>query len=663
MTVLSFYELYASLDPYQKQVADWRPAAGNLRVVATAGSGKTTSLTALVASLLNANAITPSRFYVTTYSNKAGEELRARIEPLVNPGTFAYLHIGTFHALALRELRRADKAAWNIQVCVDADPKERKTGIPAASYLWDLIAGKGKAKIPGTTKTGLGLKDTGKALSQAYSLARAWDFGKPDDMTPEYIRQNKPPARFREAWRLYEEAKTNLGAWDFDDVLTAWGQTLTTPRADVIIVDEAQDNDRRMINIAEKLFGFNTANAGRIILIGDPSQTIHEWKGAYPDLFMEADVKYNAKTISLPINYRSGEAIVTLGNKSIKTRPWSLAMQAQPTSVRGHGSVALLGGFADAVDEASAVVGAIELALTHGAKGTDFCVLARTNAELGIYSAILRDKGIPFTSLGVSSIFETREGIDVLSYIRLSLSDDAAALGRIANRPSRYLKTESIEAMKQSVRNGNTVIQACQSARISTKDMNQARAISLLEETLRKIRRVKWPDVISVILSMFVTADGSLADEDEEEDSQSAPPDEDRPAVYGAIAGIAKKFTNVADFLRFVQKCEDSQSKDAAKGVLLSTIHKMKGGERKTVFLAASDGSLPHWRSLPSNGKREWFGPQLDAELRLWYVAVTRARDVLVLTWNDTATKNRLGGKSRFIERFVKGENADAESN
>lgn len=651
--------LYHSLDPFQRQVADWRPSAGNLRVLATAGSGKTTSLTALVAKLLNESAVAASRLFVATYSNKAGEELKSRIEPQINPGAFSAVHIGTFHALGLRELRMHDRTKWSIRTCLDADAKERAPTTPSSARIWDMIAGKDKKnKIPGTEAYGLGLKDAGKALAKAYALVRAWDFSDPDSLTSDFLRKNPLPANFRNAWRLYETAKKNLGCWDFDDVLTEWGKLLTSPRAAVVIIDEAQDNDRRMANIAEKLIGFPEHEENRIVLIGDPSQTIHEWKGAYPDLFMEADKRYNAATIQLPINYRSGSEIVRIGNRSIRARPWSLAMQAKTVESRGVGKVALIGEFPDGVSEAAAVVEIIATLLARGGKAQDYCILTRTNAELGLFAAMLRDRNIVHTMLGNQSLFTTREGVDFVSYVKLALGDDISSVERIYNRPLRYMKRDTLDSVLNAVRAGKNLIQACQGAYVQLvgKNQAQAQAVAYLEGSIRKVRRGSWPEVVGTIMSFFIRSDGELADDDEAEEARHAPPDEDRPATYGALASIARKFQNGGDFLRFVAKVEESFSHDSARGVLLSTIHRMKGGERPVVFLSASDGSLPHWRALPANSNRQWFGKELDAELRLWYVAVTRARDTLFLSWNAQATKNRKGGKSRFIERFIEEE-------
>lgn len=261
------------LDPFQAAVAGWRPADGNLQVVAGAGSGKTFTVVGGVGQLVR-DGVPPDRIIVTTFTRKAGDELAERTAKVVPAAAFQQLRIGTFHGLALRALRAAQPGRWPMQRCLDLG--DRAAGLPGTGLLWKQVCGWGT--IRGTNLSGLDLDDAEEAardFSGAVEILRAHGI-RPGDLDlrirfrallGEYVPDCVA------AWRLFEAAKRELEAWDFGDVLFAYWRGLRSREiadsADVVIVDEAQDNSWLQLEIARLL-----AAGGRLILVGDSRQCI-----------------------------------------------------------------------------------------------------------------------------------------------------------------------------------------------------------------------------------------------------------------------------------------------------------------------------------------------------------------------------------------------------
>ena len=652
----------ARLDEHQQQVANWRPADGNLKVVATAGSGKSSAAVALAARLVADGDVNPARLVMTTFSNKGGEVMRQRIQAL---GIRSISRIGTFHALGLRALRTDEgvraggpgaKSRWAMSHCLEADAKTRASTTPASWVLWKAIVKKGK--VPGSGDKGMNLPVPFEGYAKAVSLFRARGLTPATAPVDEAMLLGCP--NIRKAWTMYEEAKAALHVWDFDDVLLYHKNALVEgalwPDADVVMVDEAQDNSKSQLDLALALCGISLpdkkANPGRICLIGDSAQTVHTWRGAYPELFLRAEQELNAKVITLPNNYRSLQSIVDLGNRSVAGRPWALD-NAKAARGIGEGGVTLKGGFDSDLDEAMWVGEQIASLVKAGYNPDKFAILARTNAALVNFQAALTSLNVPLVIVGSDSLFGSREAQDIVSYVRLLIYDDVEAVERVVNRPVRFVTRSGIDTLKAEMRAGFSLDAAILRIRhvVSASD---ARGLDEFARAVATMRRMAWAEVPRRLLTLLGATEGAEA-------SDNSEPDEDRPAVYRAMCNVASRFQDPSDFVRFADKCVDAgRTVSADEGhmtgkTLLSTIHRIKGGQAAVVFLSASEGQLPHWRSVPVGllDEAAWDHPDMESELRLWYVGVTRAEDALVVTWSKEATKNRRGGPSRFVIRFM----------
>lgn len=655
------------LDEHQRKVAFWKPSDGNLKIAATAGAGKTSALIALSARLVADGDVNPSRLVLTTFSNKGGEVMRQRLQAL---GVRSISRVGTFHALALRALRTDEgvrsggpgaKSRWAMSHCLEADAKTRHSSTPASWVIWKAIVKKGK--VPGTGDKGLNLPVDFAPYSKAISLFRARGLTPENAPVDEALLLGCP--NIRKAWRMYEDAKAALNVWDFDDVLLYHYKALTEgavwPDADVVIVDEAQDNSKSQLDLAMALCGLGPdgkpngrkAEVGRVALIGDLAQGVHGWRGAYPELFQRADELLGAVSMTLPNNYRSIQAVVDLGNRSVAGRSWALDNAISVRGVIDGTGVTLQGGFSTDLDEALWTAEQVARLVQSGHSADQFAVLARTNAALVNYQAAMTQHNVPFVIMGSDSLFGSREAQDIVCYARLLTYDDAGSIDKVANRPNRFITRSGIDAVVQEMRLGQPLAIAVLRAR-AVVSPTDASGLDDLSRSIATMRRMAWAEVPRRLLTMLGAAEGSEA-------SDTSEPDEDRPAVYRAMCNVASRFQDPADFVRFADKCVDagrtvSQDEGHMAGkLLLSTIHRIKGGQASVVFLSASEGMLPHWRSIPPGLMEEaaWTHPDIESELKLWYVGVTRAENALVVTWSKEATKNRRGGPSRFIMRFM----------
>lgn len=634
----------ARLDADQATVAAWTPDAGNLRVVAAAGSGKTTTVVALVGRLLRDGQVAPGQLVATTFTSKAGKELAERIAKVVAPDVFGQLRVGTFHSLAIRALRAAGHPTiGDFARCLDGN--RRAAGIPAASLLWTFILGWGDVK--GTSLRGIDIADAdAKAYGMAADLIRAHGHepGSVEARKAALAVEESGLVRFGEAWALFSEAKRQFGAWDFADALAVYRAGLTDGSirdgAQVVIVDEAQDNNFVQLDTARLL-----SRQGRIILVGDVRQSIYEWRGAFPQLFATADVEIAADTAQVRQNYRSGRKIVELANRVADGKSWSIG-DAQRPARDADGVVRALAS-ADPADEADRIADEVEAALTDkGARADDFAVLGRTNASLAPIEAALVQRKIPCVVVGGTSFFARRDVKDALAYLALAQADDIESFERIVNRPKRFLGKAFVAQVRAAFVPGRSIADAVEAAG-ATVNRRQVEGVRELVSVLRALRAAEW------------TADAAEGKHpaDLVADLLAPPPsagltgDDDKPGLVSTVAAIARTFASAADLTRFAAACagaveEVAEGEQPTGRVTISTVHRAKGLEWSSVYVLATAGVFPH-RRTEGDPKRA------SEEERLFYVAVTRAKDTLTLSHAEQGPYKGTGGESPFVTAYV----------
>jgi DNA helicase-2/ATP-dependent DNA helicase PcrA len=613
------------LDESQTQVASWVPAEGHLRVIGGAGSGKTGTLAMLVAKLVLVEGVSPESICVTTFGNKAGGELIARLEPLIGTEHLAAMSVGTFHSLGRRALAALDTKAWAMARCLDLGAKQRGSGVPSSKMLWRsaLVYG----TMPGTGKRSLRSAEVPDYHMQAVALARA---GGETVITDQMDTSCRDLGR---AWTLVEDSKKALKVWDFADVLEKWLILLRTrPKGwfQVVIVDEAQDNSKVRLDIARALAGTD----GKLVLIGDLRQTIYSWSGAYPELFKHADVELKAKTLALGFNYRSTPAIVALTNDYARDKSWTLGPMAQPYATQGEPIPDPLG--CESLEGLCSVWGKDVLAEYAAGNHGSRAFLFRTNGEAAVCEAAFMCQGIPCEIQGTRPILQSLEGKAVVNYVKAIWENDIRALSAVLNLPNRYIVRSFGEALGREVVPEGKQVEDVLRSLVSRSGLPRRveSGVRTFAADIRKLRRAGWEEGLDD-LRQLLTASWQDVGEAHETDNV---------AVLAAVLGLAARFKTPGEFLAFADPTRRPVQRIMGP-VTLSTVHRAKGLEWDTVHVHVTESYIPFHRAVSQEAQEE--------EERLLYVAMTRARSSLRLGYCEEGAKAGLsGGLSRLLQPF-----------
>lgn len=631
MTPQVVQDALARLDPEQAaavQAIRTRPV--NLRITAPAGSGKTRVLVTALAALVVLDQRDPRTILASTFTRKAANEMQERLRTLIPANLLELLRVDTFHAYARQELAVLQPDRWSMASCCDLkNPQD----VPTSYTLWRAVVGWTKDGIPGTGEPSLDLNGADpKVYATAVDRLKADGHRHSDAGIRRTIAEHDDSLipsldRLLDAWTMFEDAKEALGAWDFSDCLLALLAAFDrgeVPRRDLVLVDEAQDNNRTKLAIAQK--------AGRrIVLIGDGNQSIYRFTRAFPELFLTAHEVLSAETVGLRRNYRSWPKLVAAGNRIAATFDASWQIGEAAVAARAgdeQGVIDLLPGD-DALDQAQRVAEDILAALTHEdpsrrLQPRNIAILTRTNAAGALFEGTLMAKRIPVVRLGGMPFFERPDVLAFLGYVILGVVDSWPAFERIANRPKRYLGRDVLRKIGEGMDKVG-LIPAISTAGAAANGKTRTRIRDLVQ-WLTVLRKTPWPQRASLIFKLL---DDDLRARREAADA----PDDDLGAAIRTCLQLAGRFADPLDLIRYadasvanaVQRSETDVSKE--NRVVVSTAHRSKALEWPLVYVSIPAGELP------MESETKVIDP--GEELRLAYVAVTRAADRLVLTWPD----------------------------
>jgi DNA helicase-2/ATP-dependent DNA helicase PcrA len=633
--------LLESLNP--EQCAAVEHPGGALLVIAGAGSGKTRVLTARIARLL-ANGVLPRAILAFTFTNRAAREMRARIGAVVGfhgsaGGVGRELWVGTFHATCVRLLRREAEAA----------------GIPRGFAIYDREDQ--EAVIRGLVKK-LELPET--AFRVGTMLARISD-AKNELVGPaefERVAASPHERRLAEVYGLYQKELARNGALDFDDLIGVTVRLLHD-RPDVaerygqrfqhVLVDEYQDTNHAQFRLVHAL----AAVHGNLFVVGDDDQSIYGWRGADLSNVLEFERAFPGATVlRLEQNYRSTGNILRAANAVIahnRARKGKTLWCEREAGARLRFALA-----EDEFDEARRVRRFLEDHVRRGRRLDEAAVLYRTNAQSRALESELLQQGLAHEIVGGVSFYQRREVKDLLAYLRLAVNPaDAVAFWRVWNTPRRGLGSAvrreveavmsgsgvtPVEALRALVREGALSRAAAQGA---------DRLLGVLDELATRLE-----DPVDLLFMRLLAGTDylrhleSLGEEDCEDRRANV---EELAAAAGGFA--ARGDGALSDFLAETALLTDvDRLAEGVDRVLLLTAHNAKGLEFDSVVVAGlEEGLFPHGSALED-------AAELEEERRLFYVALTRARDEVLLT--AAATRRRfgalggpLGGQvSRFVE-------------
>lgn len=625
---MTLEESLKSLNPQQLEAVNYD--AGPCLIVAGAGTGKTKTLTTKIAKLI-ADGYHPARILAVTFTNKAAQEMRERVDSLA-PGAGKKVWIHTFHSFGVRILRQNAQALGLSRDFAIYDDSDQK-------------------KVVSLILEQMGIKDPKKEISQIVSLiSRAKD----DMVSPETMMQSATASgldfkiRAAEVYRRYEQKLKEAGALDFGDLLVKT-VVLLRDHEDIrsyyqeffeyILVDEYQDTNHTQYLITKML----AAKRRKLCVVGDPDQSIYSWRGANIRNILEFEKDFqDVKTITLEQNYRSTKVILEASNRLItknkKRKEKNLftdKSQGDPIEVREL----LTEG-----DEARWVSQNIKALVDEGASLKEVAVFYRTNAQSRSFEDSFRRYQIPYRLVGTVRFYDRKEIKDIMCYARILINPaDNVSLLRIINTPARGLgKVAQDRFMAYAEENHLSLYDALKNAAyvpgVSAMALKAAlRLVQLFENWRGDMLLTDPADIFHKILveSGYMDAVKAEMEKDPEAESRLQNLDALINAVkeYEERCHKGEKEPSVSDFLQEISLLSGEDDSNAGEGgaVTLMTVHLAKGLEFNNVFVTGLEENL-----FPICKDNE---DELEEERRLCYVAMTRAREKLFLTYAQSRRK------------------------
>ncbi len=614
---------------------------GPLLVLAGAGSGKTRVLTTRIARLIEAENVPPHRILAVTFTNKAAGEMRDRIGRLIG-GTPQGMWVGTFHAIGARLLRRdAERVGRTSQFTIyDEDD--------ALGVIKRLMEGQRISPKEWAPKAVLGqISDAKNAL-----------------VTPvEYARLAKDPLSqvVAKIYPLYDDTLRAQNAVGFDDLLTLPVQLLQQnqdildgyrQRFSFILVDEYQDTNKAQYQLVSLLAG----SAGNVMVVGDDDQSIYGWRGADIRNILDFEREFpSATVVRLEENYRSTPEILALANAAIspnkerrgKTLRATRAAGVLPRRVRAL----------DERDEAEYV--ADDIADRRSRRTVDLkqvAILYRTNAQSRAFEDAMRKRGWPYRLIGAVRFYDRREIRDLMSYLKLIANPaDDEAFRRAISVPRRGLGDTTIELLAAGASARRiSLLEAAGTPEMTTELRAAARAaMAEFASVIGGLRAMATESAVNEVLEALIARIGYI-DLLRAEGQEGLDRIENvRELVSGAAEALADDDGEVGltPLDRFLQKAMLVAGADAldptADAVTMMTLHNAKGLEYPVVYLTGlEDGLFPLARAYDDPS-------MLEEERRLFYVGITRAESVLILSHAETRRRNgetMMGRPSSFLE-------------
>jgi DNA helicase-2/ATP-dependent DNA helicase PcrA len=635
--------LLAGLNPPQREAVEH--GEGPLLVLAGAGSGKTRVLTHRIAYLLATGRARPGEILAITFTNKAASEMRERVGQLVGNSVRA-MWVTTFHSSCARMLRAdAERLGYSrgFTIYDESDSQRmlkrvmRELGVDPKRYPARAI----KNKISGAKNQ---LIDAGMYAETQGSLFE------------EVVAECFP---------LYEKRMLEANAMDFDDLLVRtvnalelfdevrerWRRTFRH-----VLVDEYQDTNHAQYRLLQLL----SSEHGNLMVVGDDDQSVYGFRHA--DIRNILDFEHDfpeAASVKLEQNYRSTQTILSAANAVVERnrerRPkklWTEKVGGEPVQ---------LSELSDEHEEARWVAAEIErLGEEHGVERSNVAVFYRTNAMSRVLEDTLVRFELPYQVIGGTKFYDRAEIKDAVAYLSLLINPaDQVSFGRVVNSPRRGIgNTTQGRLLSYANTAGLTIWEVMERAEeVPGLSAAAIKAVSRFFETMAGLRARVESSPVAAVVEAVLNESGYLEALAAERTVEA----EGRGENLEELVGVAAEFDinreregesetpPLEEFLQQVSLVSDQDSIQSEEQlVTLMTLHNAKGLEYDAVFVVGcEEGAFPHMRALEEGSEEE--------ERRLCYVAITRARQRLYMTW---ARERRLFGRaehnipSRFIDEL-----------
>ena len=646
-------DLLSSLNPEQQEAV--LHTEGPLLILAGAGSGKTRVIAHRIAHLVSETRTNPDRILAVTFTNKAAEEMRTRVETLLRVDC-RRMWISTFHALCARLLRR----------------EAPQIGLSRDFVIYDSTD---QLAVMKQALRELGVDDS--ATQPRVALSRI-SHAKNRMEGPEVFATawNPKDQQIGKLFERYIAALKEANALDFDDLLLKTVELFQKSEAvqaryseqfRYLMVDEYQDTNRPQYLLVQRL----AEKYRNLCVVGDPDQSIYKWRGA--DLKNILDFEHDfpeTKTVRLERNYRSTQIILDAASAVIAQN--RNRKEKRLYTERRGGAKILSYRAGDDLDEAEFIARTSQRALHEDPENT-VAVLYRTNAQSRTLEDALRRAGIGYKIIGGVRFYERKEIKDALAYLKLVLNPhDDVSLRRVINVPARGVGKgvmESLERVELGPEAENLPPLLAGLQPVATNNSLWARLVYAIDQRLLAPRAatslatfrdliaaltaMAAQESVSVSLAKVLDQSGYLQDLREERSEEA----EGRIENLAELVSAAREYESrdqepslggFVDQLSLLSDVdEESGTRDAR--VLMMTMHSAKGLEFPIVVIAGlEEGLFPHSRSADDEA-------ELEEERRLCYVGITRAERRLVLT---SAARRRVYGDyqstepSRFLDEI-----------
>lgn len=633
--------VYDTLNKPQKEAVFH--TEGPLLILAGAGSGKTRVLTHRIAYLIEEKGVNPWSILAITFTNKAAEEMRQRVDSLVGIGAES-IWVSTFHSMCVRILRRyIDRLGYDNRFTI-YDTDDQKTLMKEVCRKTDIDTKRFKERM---LLSVISSAKNEMILPEEFELNAGGDFVQ---------------LKIAKVYKEYEAQMRANNALDFDDLLVKTVQLLETQpdvrenyqeRFRYIMVDEYQDTNTVQFRLVSLLAG----KYRNLCVVGDDDQSIYKFRGANIRNILDFEKEFSdAKVIKLEQNYRSVGNVLEVANSVIRNNKGRKEKTLWTDNEKGE--KIRLRQFDTAYDEAQFIAEDIKDETAQGANYSDHAVLYRTNAQSRLLEEKFVAMNIPYKIVGGINFYSRREIKDVLSYLKtIDNGKDDLAVRRIINVPKRGIGLTTINRIQESAAaRGIGFYDA-----LSAPDLipGIGRSASKLDSFAALIEYFKGrseesgvTDLLTEVIEKTGYTESLEADDPEELEARVQNIDElvSKAAVYEESCSDRGERPTLSGFLEEVALVADIDSVAEDRDyVILMTLHSAKGLEFPHVYLAGmEDGLFPSYMSISGDDPEE-----LEEERRLCYVGVTRAEEKLTLT---CARMRLVRGERQYnsMSRFIK---------
>ena len=610
---------------------------GPCLVIAGAGSGKTKVLTHKIAYLLSEKNVKPWNILSITFTNKAANEMKQRVEKLVGEAS-QEMWLGTFHSICVRILRRfIDRIGFDTTFLI-FDSTDQRT------LVKECIKSIGLDDKLFTDRSVLSEISNGKndmLEPKAYQVKYNGDFRK---------------EKIGEVYELYQKKLKENNALDFDDIINYTIKILTenpdileyyTEKFKYVLVDEYQDTNKAQFMLVSIL----ASKYGNITVVGDNDQGIYSFRGADITNILNFEKDFpGSKIVKLEQNYRCTGNILKAANAVIKNN--ENKYDKKLWTENEEGKLPCIYKAEDEYDEASYIVKQINiLKMEEYLKLSDFVILYRMNSQSRAIEDIFRRENIPYKIIGGLKFYERKEIKDIIAYLRLIFNtSDNLSLKRIINEPERGIGKTSLDNIQDiSDKTGKSmyeIIKYAEQYELNRVKANSMQFVEVIEELRKQVNQIP----ISELIKLTLNKTGYVKALENENTIEA----ESRIQNLEEFLTVAIEFeeqmaeNTLAEFLESISLTSDIDNMEESEDtVTLMTLHSAKGLEFPVVFLVGmEEGIFPGYKSI---GEIK----ELEEERRLFYVGITRAMQYLYLT---CAKRRTIFGSTSYnqMSRFLK---------